>query len=196
MALAHRWTSKVAKETFGVHFCLPFTTAHGVRWLMSLGEFFTACFLFFDSLSSLSSKRPTTYVSPHSSHRSQQEILHSGHITSFLGPSSGWLSSFPAQCIVSFHPQHVLQWTSPSHITAGWDEVSSPSGLESLLAKRKDSTVLAIFSTHSSRPFTELRLAGWRISLPKLLCSWTLLSGTGLYSSPQSITLSNLFQNI
>ncbi len=55
--------------------------------------------------------------------------------------------------------------------------------------KRKDSTVLAIFSTHSSCPFTELRLAGRRISRPKLLCSWTLLSGTGLYSSPQSITL-------
>ncbi len=111
--------------------------------------------------------------------------------SSFLGPPSGWLSSFPAQYIVLFHPQHVLQWTSSSHITAGWDEVSSPSGLESLLAKRKDSTVLAIFSTHSSHPFTELRLAGRRISRPKLLCSWTLLSGTGLYSSPQSITLSS-----
>ncbi|CAM4355598.1 unnamed protein product [Leuciscus chuanchicus] len=52
---------------------------------------------------------------PHSSQRSQQKILYSGHVASFLGPSSDWLSSF--QSTVSFHPFYVLHLTTSFHLT-------------------------------------------------------------------------------
>jgi len=51
------------------------------------------------------------------------------------------------------------------------DFVDLISGQESLLAKRKDSTILAILSTHSSHPFKDLHLRTPNPSLPKFICS-------------------------
>lgn len=98
MALACRWTSEVAKEKIGIHFCLLLTDALEFGCQVSLRELL---------------KEPTANASSHSTQRSQQasllwEITHNDHVTSFLGSSSNWLSSFPAQTIVSLHPLHVV----------------------------------------------------------------------------------------
>lgn len=107
---ACRWTLEVAKEIFCLHFCLLLTDPLGVEFLASLRELLPSSFFF-------SLKEPTANESSHSTQRSQQdsllsyEILRNGHITSYLGPFSDWLSSFLAESIVSLHPLHVVQLT-------------------------------------------------------------------------------------
>lgn len=60
--MANQWTKeRWQRKRFSIFVChLPLQ--HDVRCLISLREFLPACFLFFDSLSSLSSKEPAALI--------------------------------------------------------------------------------------------------------------------------------------
>lgn len=122
LALACLWTLEVAKEIFGVFLCWLFTNGQGFGSLMSLKGFFTAFFLSFDLCSSSSQKERIAYGIP-----LDPAFTASFAVIDLTVSTSDWLSSFPAQLIVSFQPSsHVLQLRSSSQISAAdWDEISS-----------------------------------------------------------------------